>query len=122
MRTVQLYGTGSATASAVANVTIPSAGRIKGVIYSVAIDQVADNSSLVLELSKAASSAINTNGALDPFFNVRTFNSLVTSGMVQSSLNGFVPLDVDVRQGEVIYLHAAVTTTTYYANFILIYG
>lgn len=121
MRTLKLYGTGAATANAVAQVTIPTSTTLKGVQWAIAIDQVADNSHLGLELSKAATSQIATNGALDPFWEFRHYCNLVTSGMYGGSQNGYAPLKVSCRQGEIVYLHALVTTTTYYAEFILWY-
>lgn len=122
MRTIQLYGTGAASANAVAQVTIPTAGKIKGIQFSLSCDQVADNSVVALELTKAPAAQISTNGALDPFFTVRVFNNLVTSGMQAQNLCNFIPVDVDVRQGELIYLHAVVTTSTYYFTAILWYA
>jgi hypothetical protein len=122
MRTVQLYATGAATASAVANVTIPSAGKIRQVIVAAMTDLVADNGLIRLELSKTANSQLTVNGAQDPFFTLALYNNLVTSGMTQGGVNQAYPLDVDVRQGELIYVHASVTTGTYYASFILFYG
>lgn len=117
MRTLQLYGTAAATANAVAQVTIPSSATIKAVQYAIAVDQVADNSHLALELSKVPTSQIAVNGAQDPFWEFRTYsNSATPSG---NSLTGMARLNVSCRQGEIIYLHCYVVTTTFYANFIL---
>lgn len=122
MRTLQLSASGSGTASAVASVTIPTAGKIKGCIAAVGMDIVADNGLVRLELSKVANSQILVNGAQDPFLTLQLYNNLVTSGMSPTGVNQFYPLDIDVRQGELIYVHAAVTTATYYCSFILFYG
>lgn len=119
MRAIQLYGTAAATASAVAQVTVPSSTTIKAVQYAVEVDQVADNSRLVLELSKVPTSQIGVNGAQDPFLCLRDFGSLVTSGWNPGAINGYLPLKVSCRQGEIIYLHCYIVTTTFYANFIL---
>lgn len=121
MRTIQLYGSAGAGASDVAHVTIPSAGKIRGIQYSLTVDQEADADVAIVELSKIPTSQIAVNGSQEPFFSVRTFNNLVTSGMTQSSISGFVPLNVDVRQGEIIYLHAQLTASTFYFNAILSY-
>lgn len=116
MRTLQLYGTAAATANAVAQITIPSASAIKAVQFAIAVDQVADNSHLALELSKVPTSQIAVNGAQDPFWEFRTFaNSATPSG---NSATGMTRVLVPCRQGEIIYLHAYVVTTTFYANFI----
>lgn len=123
MRTIQLYGTGSATATSVAQVTIPSAGRIVGVQVNLAVDCITDNGQVRTELSKVPTNQIGTNGALDPFFEVGLFNNFATSGDATNGVNGFFPVDVAVRQGEIIYLHATIAgTVTYYFNAILHYA
>lgn len=116
VRTMQLYGTAGATANAVAQITIPSSATIKAVQFAIAVDQVADNSHLALELSKVPTSQIAVNGAQDPFWEFRTYaNTTTPSG---NSQTGMTRLLVPCRQGEIIYLHAFVVTTTFYANFI----
>lgn len=122
MRTMRLYGTGSATASAVAYVTIPTAGTIKGVQAAVALDSSTDNGMLGLELSKIPTTQLATNGSQDPFLELRAYSNFVTSGLSTPFLNSFFPLNVSVRQGELIYLHALIAGVfTYYASFILHY-
>lgn len=122
MRTIQLYGTGAATATSVASVTIPTAGRLVGVQADVQMDSVTDNAQVRLELSKVPTNQIGTNGALDPFLEVGMFGNFVTSGLSAFSVNQFFPVDVGVRQGEIVYLHATVSgTATYYGNFIIHY-
>lgn len=118
---MKLYATGAATASAVASVTIPSASKIRQIQYTMSIDAETDADAATVELSKIPTSQIGTNGSQDPFFVLRANNNLVTSGMVLASYTGFVPLSVDCRQGEVIYLHAAVNSATYYFEAILFY-
>ena len=123
MPTIQLYATGSATGTSVAQVTIPTAGRIMGVQHSVIVDAVTDNAGVRIELSKVPTNQIATNGALDPILEVGSWTNFNTSGLSENGKAGFIPLSVPVRQGEIIYLHATVTgTATYYANFILMYG
>lgn len=122
MRTLQLYATGSATASAVAQVTIPTAGRIKGVQLQLTQDTTTDGGRAEIELSKVATSQIAVNGAQDPFLHVGLLNNLTTSGVGQTGVNQFFPLDVQVRQGEIIYLHALVSNSTYFATCIIHYA
>jgi hypothetical protein len=120
---IQLFASGSATGTSVAQVTIPSAGKLIGVQYSFVVSCKTDAGQARVELSKVPNNQIGTNGALDPILEVGTFTSFVTSGLAHSSDVGFLPLSVSVRQGEIIYLHATVAgTVTYAANFILIYG
>lgn len=111
MRTIQLYATGSATANAVAQITIPSATSVKAIQISLDIDSVTDNADVTLEFSKIPTTQIATNGAQDPFLEVRLKNNFVTSGMTLAGLNQTFPVDVQCRQGEIIFVHAAVTGT-----------
>lgn len=122
MRNIQLYATGSATATSVAQVTIPSQTVLKGVYVSLLLDSITDNASVRLELSKVPTNQIAVNGALDPFYEIGAFGNFVTSGLAQNGTQIFVPLDVPCRQGEIIYLHATVAgTATYYFNAIFAY-
>lgn len=122
MRTLQLYVTGAATGSAIAQVTIPSAGTIRGVQVMMVADCTADNSQARLELSKVPATQIQTNGAVDPFLEVGVWKNVGAAGNDLGGVNTFFPLDVPVRQGEIIYVHANVTTCTYIANFIIYYA
>lgn len=117
MRTVSLYGTAAATANAIAQIVIPSSATIKAVQFAIAIDQAADNSHLALELSKNPVTQLNVNGALDRFFEIRQYANGATTS--PGSLNGMQRVNVPCRQGEIIYLHAIITTTTFYGTFIL---
>lgn len=120
MRTLQLYGTGSATANAVAQVTVPVAGILKGIQASLCIDSITDNSMVRVEVIKVPQTQIAVNGALDPFFQIGLAGNFVTSGLAQTGVNQLFPLDVQCRQGEILFLHAVITgTVTYYFNGIL---
>jgi len=122
MRNLQLYATGSATATSVAQVTVPSATTLKGVWLSVLVDSITDNGSVRLEFSKVPTNQTAVNGALDPFLEVGAYSNFVTSGLAQSAQNLFFPLDVACRQGEIVYLHATVSgTATYFCNAIFGY-
>lgn len=122
MRTIQLYATGSATATSAAQVTIPSAGRIVGVQVELLIDSITDGASVRCELSKVPTNQIATNGALDPFLEVGLYGNFVTSGLAQTGVNQFLPVEVPVRQGEIVYLHVTVAgTATYFFNAIIHY-
>lgn len=122
MRTIQLYATGSATATAAAQVTIPSAGRIVGVQIELLIDSITDGASIRAELTKVATNQIATNGALDPFLEVGIYGNFVTSGLAQGGVNQFFPVDVPVRQGEIIYVNTTVAgTLNYFFNAIIHY-
>lgn len=123
MRTMQLYAAGSSTATSVANVTIPSATRIKGIQVMLLIDSVTDNADVALSLSKVPTNQNATNSAQDPFLVVGAYGNFATSGLSQTNAGNFFPVDVQCRQGEVIYLHATVTgTIAYKVYFILHYA
>lgn len=122
-RTLQIYGTASATTTSLATITIPSAGRLNGIQFSFLIDSVTDNGIVRVELSKVPTNQIAANGALDPFFEVGAYSNFVTSGLSNGGQLGFTPLAVPVRQGEIIYLHCTVAgTATFYFNGILWYA
>lgn len=120
LRTLQLYATGSATGTSVAQVTIPSSATIHAVQVSFNIDCITDNGQIRIELSKVPTNQIGTNGALDPFLEVGLYSNFVTSGLAQPLLCQTFPLNVPCRQGEIIYLHATVLgTITYFFNGIV---
>lgn len=121
MRSIKLYGTGSATANNVANVTIPTAGRLKGIQYSIRIDAPSDNANMSLEVSQASATEYAVNGAQQCVAVFGAFGNLVTSGLAFGSIVGFVPVDVPLKQGQLLYLHAGLISgvTAYYAELIL---
>lgn len=122
MRRVQLYGTGAATASAVANITIPSAGKLRGVLMRLTGDSTTDNASVLVEYSKIPTSQIQVNGSQEPICGLGLFLNVGAAGSFVLAQTLFMPLDVDVRQGEIIYLHALVANVTYTANAIFFYA
>lgn len=122
MPTLKLYGTGSATANAVAQIIIPSAGRIKGVQVCLWIDSVTDNAQVNCEVSKASAREIAVNGAQQCICEVSIAGNFATSGLAQFGVNQFFPVDAQVVQGQIIYLHALVTgTATYNFTAVLTY-
>lgn len=122
-RTLQLYGTASATTTSLAQITIPTAGSLDGIQWSLLLDSVTDNGVVRVELSKVPTNQIAVNGALDPFFEVGAYSNFVTSGLSQGAQTGFFPLKVPVRQGEIVYLHCTVGgTATFYFNGLLWYA
>lgn len=123
MRTIQLYGAGSSTATSVATVTIPVATTIKGVKVCLLVDSVTDNADVSLELSKVPTNQIGVNGAQDPFLQVGSYGNFATSGLSQINSGEFIPLAVSCRAGDIIYLHATVTgTIAYKVTFIFDYA
>lgn len=122
-RTLQIYGTASATTTSLAQVTIPSAGKLVGIQYSLIATSITAGVLVRCELSKVPSNQIATNGALDPFFETGLHGNFVTSGLAQGGQTSFSPLVMPVRQGEIIYLHCTVAgTVTFYFNGILWYA
>lgn len=122
MRTLKLYATGSATANAAANITIPSAGTIRGVQASVRINSITDGAQVDLEVSRASAREIAVNGAQQSIVQVAMESNFVTSGLAQAGVNQFFPVNVTVTQGQLIYLHALVAgTVTFDATFIVHY-
>ena len=115
-----MYATGSATGNNVANLTIPSSTRLKGLQYAISIDSITDNAQIDLELSKSSATEIAVNGSQQCVGQVSLRNNLLTSGMGLYGHNQFVPVDVQFVQGQIIYLHAVVVgTITYYFTCLL---
>lgn len=122
MKTLQLYATGSATGTSVAQITIPSATTLKGIHVAAFLDSITDGGYVRLELSKVPTNQIAVNGALDPFLEIAMASNFVTSGLAHFAVNKFFPLSVSCRQGEIVYIHATVAgTATYYFTGIFSY-
>ncbi len=122
MRNAQLYATGSATGTSVAQITIPTAGKIRGVQIAMVITSITAAALVAIEFSKVPTNQVGINGATDPFLEVRQTSNFVTSGLSTSGLNQFFPLSVDMLAGQVIYAHATVSgTATYYITALFIY-
>jgi hypothetical protein len=122
MNTLKLYGTGSATANAVASVIIPSGGRIKGVQVALYVDSVTDNASVQCEVSRASAREIGVNGAQQCICEASIAGNFATSGLAQFGVNQFFPVDVPTSQGQIIYLHALVGgTATYVFSAVIHY-
>lgn len=122
MNTLKLYGTGSATANAVASVQIPSRGRIRGVQLALMADCITDNGAVQIEVSRASAREIAVNGAQQCVIEAAVYQNFVTSGLAAIGINQFFPVSVDVVQGQLIYLHAVVTgTLTYTATAVIHY-
>jgi len=122
MRTIKLYGTGSASANGVASVTIPSAATIRGVQAAVRVNSITDGAQVNIEVSRASAREIQTNGAQQSICEVALEGNFVTSGLAQAGVNQFFPTSVAVTQGQIIYLHALVGGTVVYdATFIISY-
>lgn len=122
VRTLKLYGTGSATANAVAQVTLPQRLTLKGIQAAIRVNSITDGGQVDLELSRASASQIATNGALDSILTVSVEGNFVTSGLAQFGVNQFFPVDAPFDQGAILYLHATVGgTIVYTATFTLWY-
>lgn len=123
MPSIKLYGTGSATANAVAQVIIPSRSMIRGALVTMWIDSITDNAQVNCEVSRASAREIAVNGSQQCVLEVSLAGNFVTSGLSTNAVNIFIPLNVEVVQGQIIYLHALVTgTATYNFTANLIYG
>lgn len=123
MRRIQIYGTGSASAAAVANATFPTAGKLRGAQCWLVVDSVTDNSRVVVEFSRVPTGQLNTNAAVEPIISLAHQTNIGAAGHDSNGINVWCPLDVDIRAGEIVYLHAYVTgTATYYANAIFNYA
>ena len=119
-RQLKLYATGSATANAAAQITIPAAASIVGVQAAVRINSITDGAQLNLEISRSASREIAVNSAQQCVCEVVVESNFVTSGLAQFGINQFFPVHVPMVQGQFLYLHALVAGTVVYdATFII---
>lgn len=114
MRSIKLYATGSSTANNVANITIPSASRILGIQFAIEMNSILDDARAIIELSQASATEIAVNAAQQCIAEFRLWQNFVTSGLNQTGSNGFVPVDVPVKQGQIIYLHATTANSVYF--------
>jgi len=122
MKVLKLYGTGAATANNVANVVIPESAVIRGVQVCYSVDTITDNAQATVEVSRASATEINVNGSQQCIVQVDSRNTLLTSGMTLAGICTFIPVNVRVVQGQIIYLHAVIVgTVTYFATFIINY-
>lgn len=110
----KLYATGSSSANNVANVQIPSRSRLLGIQFAAYANSVTDDSGFTLEISQASSNEIAVNASQQCIAEVRYFSNFVTSGLAQGGINIFVPVDVTLLQGQLVYLHSNVTGTISY--------
>jgi len=120
MRTLKLYGTGSATANGVASLVIPTRANLRGIQTAVRVNSITDGAQIDLEISRASAREIAINGAQQCVLQVCVESNFVTSGLSQMGVNQFFPMAVGFDQGQLIYLHALVAGTVVYdATFIL---
>lgn len=120
IKTYQLYGSASATASAVATLTIRRDCEIVGVGWGVGLDQVADNSRCAVALSVNPTHQIGTNDGMGTILQVEQIGNLVTSGFLPGGLNGFALLPpLAMRTNDVLYMHMLIVTTTATATFVI---
>lgn len=120
IKTYQLYGSASATASAVATVTIRRDCEILAVVASMGVDMVADNSRAIAALSVNPTTQIGTNDGMGSLVQLDTLGNLVTSGFLAGSVNcGYLIPNVPLRTNDVLYLHMSITTATAQCNFII---
>lgn len=122
MNSLKLYGTGSASANAVANVQMPSRATIRGVQWAVTFGaSTTTGDKIRLEVSRASATEMAVNGAQQCISEVcMVVTSATAVGFAWNGQNLFVPVNVAVLQGQLIYLHAALTgTPTYFATALL---
>lgn len=111
---LKLYGTGSATANAVAQVVLPSKGHIIGVQVSMRGTSIVASSSVDCEVSRVSAREIQVNASQQCVCQVTLATNFVTSGLSQAGVNQFFPVSVPIVQGQIIYLHAFINGTMTY--------
>lgn len=107
----KIYGTASSTTNNVANITIPTRGKVVGVQWATKWDNATDNSEGVFELSLASATEVAVNAAQQCITEIAFYSNFTTSGLAYGMVNLFCPVEVQVNQGQIIYLHAVITGT-----------
>lgn len=82
-----------------------------GVQFACRFNSITDGGQVDLEISLASAREIAVNGAQQCVAQVAFESNFVTSGLAQNGANLFVPVDVRVTQGQIIYLHCVVAGT-----------
>lgn len=111
---LKLYGTGSATANAVASLLIPTTAVIRQILAALRYNTITDGAQVDLELSRASSRQIQTNEAQDSIAQIAFEQNFVTSGMAVGRQNIVIPCRERFVQGSRLYLHALVGGTVVY--------
>lgn len=107
----KIYASVSSTTNAAASLTIPSRGRLLGIQWAVKFDNATDNAEGVFELSLAAATEVGVNAAQQCISEVAFYTNFTTSGLALGNQNLWLPVDIPVNQGQLIYLHAVITGT-----------
>jgi hypothetical protein len=121
VRTLKIYGAGSATANGVATVIIPTKTILRGVQWAVQVDCITDSASVDLELSRASAREIAVNGAQQAISEIVAFSNFVTSGLSTGGLNAFFPVSIPLDQGQIVYLHVLIAGTMSYVTTAILH-
>lgn len=109
MRTYRIYGSGVATASAVASLKIAKGGKIKSVGWSVYGQGPADLTYRgAHELSIVSTNNFQVNDAAGPISTCPSANNGVSAGFTSNKLD--FP-EYEVQDGQTLYLHQFVSGT-----------
>lgn len=107
----KLYGTAAATANNVANIIVPTAGRLSAIQWAVRYNSITDGGQCDLEISLASAKEIAVNAAQQCLSAIAFESNFVTSGLSQNAVNAFFPVHAKLSQGQSIYLHCLVAGT-----------
>ena len=105
MSIYKLYGSG--VTDNLASLDIAANGKIVGVAWAAYGDLDADTETLAAEVSFSSSSGLATNDTKSSISAVRAFNTSTATALI--AINTFVGpgLNIPVKAGERLYLHAA---------------
>lgn len=120
MRTRLLYASVSATGDNVATYDIVSATRLVAVQWAVHFTSITASSNLVATLSSAAASQFATNNVPDVLSIFVMNSNFVTSGLAQPQGNFLAPVDIALKTGDRIAIHAQETGTIVAAIYALL--
>lgn len=106
-----LYNTFTGTANAGAQIQIIQKGRIIGVQWCVTADLDADGEYFAVELSLVPIYQSDTNDSKGIISNIRQLAAVGAAGTAVSGTNLFVPVDVPVGAGQLLYLNGGLSGT-----------
>lgn len=122
MNTLKIYKSNASAGNAVAQIIIPNRSTIKAVAWSAHNGD--SGAHCRFEISRASATEIGVNGAQQCIAEVdlESFESGTPASAVAAGQNGFIPCDVPVVQGQIIYLHMAGDSTTNEFSAVIYYA
>lgn len=105
-RVYKVYGSITASADAVAYVTIQRNCTLRGLLITMSPSALTSADHLQLEVSTSAARQLTTNDTQGPLAGHNWYGTLTTSGTLQAPEPLAINMDYDLKEGDRIYIHA----------------